>query len=820
MGLTGPVQPNDIVMRASEIGTTIPGVASLAMKTARKGAQRGVQGIYQLPGGQEPTPEFMNVSQQNLNNQTQQMTDMLNSMAPQDERLAYINEEEAGILKLLGGSGNMTPQGIPSFEPDLPPGQRKGFKKYNPATDGPPEGLGQSEIYRAYMDQLPEDNPARQAYFTTGFVSLPQTSTADKDEETSEDVGNTGSGTGSNNSTISDRFERGGPETPRPPMLGDPGFDPGETDPLMGPFPTVMVDTPEGPMDYGAAVRAGYDPRNNFGVPEGNKNFKYPEQGMGGNIRTGDFRDSNNNGIDDRDEQPMGGSDYFDYMKYISRPKQAAAELAATAPEGEFPAYINAEEAELLKMYGGSGTTSNNPAEIPSFMGHHGGGGGSSTGTGSGNGNGNSGDGGNGNNNNNNNNSSSSAPTGRPSMADIAGGYNTPSGEKPGPGNPDRDTGASNVEDAQARAKELTEKQKQRNRDIIDAGATVTGAGEAMVDKEGGLIAAGRALDAFRAQREREQTAQAMIDQTQELANLGLSRDAAYAATGMPTAIGLQDASYDSFTDRQQELQDKAKANTITNSELQELASFNEFAGENPTTGMGIVESLRYQATRPDLGEDLAGLGNVLGLISGNPIKMGISALKLYNSTKPEEYNTVERREALAKKKKGFAGTIGDVYKGLTSATKLSAVLGSNAPLGIKALFGGVNALKLNDALYGLSSGDMGYDTKGMFGNPINAAKDKFKGLFGGQDDGNKQYANLPDNYGGGGFGNDRGNNDRDPYIYTENEKTEEEKQKEKDIFERAFAQRYFIGPADLPEVRKYAVTGGGYNQLTPYGIG
>ena len=137
------------------------------------------------------------------------------------KQLAYINEEEAGILKLLGGSGNMTPQGIPSFEPggnmspggdtpDLPPGQRKGFKKYNPATDGPPEGLGQSEIYRAYMDQLPEDNPARQAYFRTGNPTLPQTSTADKDEETSEDVGNTGSGTGSNNSTISNRFERGG----------------------------------------------------------------------------------------------------------------------------------------------------------------------------------------------------------------------------------------------------------------------------------------------------------------------------------------------------------------------------------------------------------------------------------------------------------------------------------------------------------------------------------------------------------------------------------------------------------------------------------
>ena len=57
-----------------------------------------------------------------------------------------------------------------------------------------PEGLGQSEIYRAYMDQLPEDNAARQAYFTTGNPTLPQRSTADKDERNKgEDVGILGS---------------------------------------------------------------------------------------------------------------------------------------------------------------------------------------------------------------------------------------------------------------------------------------------------------------------------------------------------------------------------------------------------------------------------------------------------------------------------------------------------------------------------------------------------------------------------------------------------------------------------------------------------
>lgn len=48
---------------------------------------------------------------------------------------------------------------------------------YDPSTTLP-EGLGQSEIYRAYMDQLPADNAARQAYFTTGQMGLVPTENA------------------------------------------------------------------------------------------------------------------------------------------------------------------------------------------------------------------------------------------------------------------------------------------------------------------------------------------------------------------------------------------------------------------------------------------------------------------------------------------------------------------------------------------------------------------------------------------------------------------------------------------------------------------
>ena len=171
MGLTGPVQPNDIVMRASEIGTTIPGIASLAMKSARKGAQRGAQGIYQLPSGNEPTPEFMNVSQQNLNNQTMQMTDMLNMMAPEDEQLAYINEEEAGILKLLGGSGEMTPQGIPTYKggDDRDPGARGGPGSSGSGGSGNGNGNGNFNTNTtpgnelSAMDQMAESAAAEAA---------------------------------------------------------------------------------------------------------------------------------------------------------------------------------------------------------------------------------------------------------------------------------------------------------------------------------------------------------------------------------------------------------------------------------------------------------------------------------------------------------------------------------------------------------------------------------------------------------------------------------------------------------------------------------
>lgn len=42
---------------------------------------------------------------------------LLQDKAPKDHFLAYINANEAKLLKKMGGSGEMTPQGIPSFRP-------------------------------------------------------------------------------------------------------------------------------------------------------------------------------------------------------------------------------------------------------------------------------------------------------------------------------------------------------------------------------------------------------------------------------------------------------------------------------------------------------------------------------------------------------------------------------------------------------------------------------------------------------------------------------------------------------------------------------
>ena len=558
MGLTGPVQANDIVMRASEIGTTIPGIASLAMKSARKGAQRGVQGIYQLPSGNEPTPEFMNVSQQNLNNQTRQMTDMLNMMAPKDEQLAYINEEEAGILNLLGGSGEMTPQGIPSFKKD-PAQVNRG-----PEVSGIPRYFGEGE------------HKVDLAYITEPEAQLLK------------------------NLDLHDS-------------------NPPHTGPSIKNIPNYN--------DFGGiAGGGGYTSSSGEGVGAG----LGPEHG--------------------------GKAGEEEGKDYAEKQKEKNKNVTGT---GLMPKGFVEEEGE---------------------------------------------------------------------------------------------------DEATAKAVETAKK----NKAIMDANAAITAGKGFLTDSSGeGLVSASGAMAKAEEDRMRKAYVQQSIDKAKELAAAGYNRDIAFGYSGLSDFgfKNLQTATVDeglgNLGDRLGELTAKAKANTISNTELDEMAQLNEFYGKNPTTGMGLTESLRYQFTNEEFQDDITKAAPVLGAVALSAFApgvvksiMGINNLMKTFDIKPSTSlrTTIENqlKKLTGKEKKALAKTLPSNYKG-----------------------------------FGIQGEDRGQggDRRAQEEAKRRAAEEEAR----------------------------------------KRAEEETENNRERDRFERAFANRYFIGPASLDEVRKYAITGGGYNQLTPF---
>ena len=165
--LAGPVSENDVIMRENEAPV---GAAALMNKQVRK----NVPGFYKLPSQEDETPGYMKAAEAGVDQDMAQMDtinnmagalmrqgvdasgmnpaqiimlyeqlmgsmsqdadqfgvtdagDMLNEMAPDGEKLAYIDEEEAGILSMLGGSGEFDPlTGIPSFKRKRTRDQRK-----------------------------------------------------------------------------------------------------------------------------------------------------------------------------------------------------------------------------------------------------------------------------------------------------------------------------------------------------------------------------------------------------------------------------------------------------------------------------------------------------------------------------------------------------------------------------------------------------------------------------------------------------------------------------------------------------------------------
>ena len=503
MGLTGPVQANDIVMRASEIGTTIPGIASLAMKSARKGAQRGVQGIYQLPSGQEPTPEFMNVSQQNLNNQTRQMADMLNMLAPKDEQLAYINEEEAGILRLLGGSGTTenNPAGIPSF------------------------------------------------------------------------MGHHGGGSTSSSGAT-----------------GTGGVSPG----------------PGGP---GGGMVAGATPDGQGGSTGGTS------EGFGGEAGG-----------------PVGGEPDRDYKDSVAEAAEQEVDKATLRSLEDRAAEAEARERATVR-YGDDKTVTSSVGDVIS----------------------------------------------RTQFDRAMQDYND---------------------------------QKAYARGLVDAMSVNPMARQMRsMDPDYGYVDAG---------------------------------DVSSESLGSMSAQGT----LDNMQDRLGELSDLAKENNITNTQLDEMGQLNSFFGNNPTQGMGLTESLRYQFTNQAFKDDIAKAGPVLGTLA-------LTALA------PAQVKSVM---GLYKMMQNFS-------KSPTKSLR-TTIEDTLAKLGVKEKEALANTLP---------STYRGFGIEGRGGS------------------------------GGGGRQDQRQDQRQDT------DTSEEEDTRERDRFNRAFANRYFIGPASLEEVRKYAITGGGYDQLTPF---
>jgi hypothetical protein len=185
-GYAGPVQQGDMVVRANEVS---PGITSLLAKQNRKGAQ----GIYELPSAKQPIPNYYNMALDNVQNEIRTAAQTVNAMAPEGERLAYINPQEEGILRLLGGSGEPEPvTGIPSFAigaggsvygkkvPSSRPRTNSGFQGSIGGGGGGNRGNVTTTAPRstgATMATSPETG-GRQTYYATDPVSAMQVAKA------------------------------------------------------------------------------------------------------------------------------------------------------------------------------------------------------------------------------------------------------------------------------------------------------------------------------------------------------------------------------------------------------------------------------------------------------------------------------------------------------------------------------------------------------------------------------------------------------------------------------------------------------------------
>jgi len=274
------------------------------------------------------------------------------AMAPQGEFLAYINPKEAQMLKAAGGSGIMTPMGIPSFVdfgsgagsvaeslseaaglsgPSGNGGGGNGDNTPPGAPKGPPKGPEGDGGFEQYITKNPYGKPVttlgrRGASFVTGLVNPVAGFTVNqqlaKEQEKQRELMAAISGNQQFFGTIPSSLRTQYKETTgmKTGPSGPPGPGDGGDGPIIPKIPQVAqlptdIETPKSDSQKQFDVRFFLDPRF---------------------------------------EAKDGGEVSVD-------------EAEKMAPPGESLAYINDDEAALLKSLGGAGEAVNQTG-IPSYF--------------------------------------------------------------------------------------------------------------------------------------------------------------------------------------------------------------------------------------------------------------------------------------------------------------------------------------------------------------------------------------------------------------------------------------------------------------------
>ena len=259
---------------------------------------------------------------------------------------------------------------------------------------------------------------------------------------------------------------------------------------------------------------------------------------------------------------------------------QARKKINKAAPKGHQLAFITPAEAKMLKDKGGSGEMTE--AGVKSYRGHHGGGGGGSSSSG----------GNKGNKGGNKRGRKSSKVAQKKSKS-----FSQKLAEK---------KAKNEAQRAQVKANQAAARAKN---EFNRATGFMTKKGF-LRDKFGNIVRSKTQVDRFNKKKEAEQRAAQSTIANPNLRPGTKTVSPEQFKARAEQELAMQRAQRDA-------LMDAAKARNISSQQLEALARSNQRFGLNPTTGMGIGQSLRFQGQ--GIMRDLPGLAKAAGFIA-NPL--------------------------------------------------------------------------------------------------------------------------------------------------------------------------------------------------------